>query len=614
MKKKSTMRVVYLATALVGVLMILLQFGIMTINNYREAQATTETYTSQTKSIIEESKFQENVLLASLKEEYIIRAKAVAHYLDNVPGAADDVNELQNLCSLMSIDEIHIFDDTGTIVGGSHPQYYGLSMHDGDQIAYFLPMLEDKTLSMCQDVTPNTGSGVPMMYAMTWNVPGTYMVQVGMEPRRLLALLEANDIQAIISGIATDENMVILAADPTTFEIVGSKNEAYLSKRLNEVTSLNPESLKAGFSSMASIPGKSGRFFCNVAFTSDYCICVFLSQNTFLAQTMESLFIVAVYLLVAFLAIIFIIKRLILSRQENDQHLQVFESMSEIYYSLHLVDLKANTAIEYSSRNQVKDAFGEPRSTQADATMIDIMKATMTDEYLQRGMEFTDLTTVAERMRGKKVISMELLGKNVGWIRMSFVSFETVDDLPTKIIVATQIIDEEKKTQEKLYRSSHIDELTGCFNRRAYNSDILEFEKCAPEKSFAYVSLDVNGLKTANDDLGHEAGDELLGGAVECMKGAFCKHGKLYRTGGDEFIALVNADADLMKMLCAEFEHLVASWHGKLIDSISVSYGYVLSDENPGQSLEDMAALADKRMYECKAEYYRRKGIDRRRT
>lgn len=63
--------------------------------------------------------------------------------------------ELQKIASLMSIDEIYLFDATGKIYSGTKPEYYGCS-DSGEQMEYFKPMLENKGLTMCQDITPNT--------------------------------------------------------------------------------------------------------------------------------------------------------------------------------------------------------------------------------------------------------------------------------------------------------------------------------------------------------------------------------------------------------------------------------------------------------------------------
>ncbi len=614
MKKKSQMKIVYIVTIMTGVVMLIIQLIISNINNRREAESTTKAYVLQTEKILENNEREEAALLASLKEDYIVLSKAVAYYLDKYPDAVNDVTELNKVAELMSIDEIHIFDETGTIIASTNPAYLGYNFDSGEQISYFKPMLSDKSLSMCQDVTPNTAEGHPMMYAITWNEAGTQMVQIGIEPVRLLEEIKKNEIQEVINDITLDENMKVIIADVNTLKIVGSSNSSYLSNSLTEVTSIKSDSAKTGFLKRIRLDGDSNLYYCNIDVTNDYCICIFQNSLAYVGRTIESVIIVTIYLTLALLAIVLISRRLFKSKEAIFEHLQIFESMSAIYYSLHLVDLEKNTAIEYSSKNQVKDAFNKNVNRDATQLMIGIMHATMSDEYLQRGLEFTDISTLSERLKGKKIISMELLGKNVGWIRMSFITLEEVKGTPTKAIIATQIIDEEKKNAEMLYNKSYIDELTGCFNRRAYNTDILEYENNPNENEFVYISFDINGLKTVNDNLGHEAGDELICGATECMKNVFSKYGKVYRYGGDEFIGLIHADAGLMEMLKDDFDNHVKNWHGKLIDSISVSYGYVLSTEAEGKTMLEIACLADKRMYESKEKYYKEKGIERRRT
>ncbi|MCR5079578.1 MAG: GGDEF domain-containing protein [Bacilli bacterium] len=614
MKKRITMKGVYIAAALIASLMLILQFGIVTFGNIREAKSTTNAYLTQTEAIIAENRKEEETLMASLKQDCIVLAKAVAYYLDNDPSTINDSAELQKIASLMSIDEIHVFDGGGTIIGSTVQTDIGYTLYSGEQISYFLPMLSDRTLSMCQDVAPKTSTGEMMMFAMTWNEAGTQMVQVGITPTRLLEAFEKNSIQAVVEDIALDENMAIIVADSTTLEIVGAKTKSYLGQQFSSVTGLKRDSLKDGFILYVNLKNRSGGYFCSGKFVDEYCICIFLSYASFTTRTVLPLVIFAAYLLIASTIIVLVFRSLLVTKGENVQHLSVFQSMSEIYYSVHLLDLEHNTAIEYSSRAQVKEAFNRKQTREADKLMIGIMHATMSDEWLERGLEFTDLTTLAERMKDKKIISMELLGKNVGWIRMSFVTHEEENGIPKKVIISTQIIDEEKKAAEALYMKSHVDELTGCYNRRAYNNDIVDYENRVEEKGLVFVSFDVNGLKTVNDNIGHEAGDELIIGAANLMKGAFGKHGKIYRTGGDEFIGLIFADDDYFKSLCASFDRQIEEFHGKLISELSVSYGYVLPKEAGNKSMAEISDMADKRMYESKAAYYKRKGIDRRRT
>ena len=134
------------------------------------------------------------------------------------------------------------------------------------------------------------------------------------------------------------------------------------------------------------------------------------------------------------------------------------------------------------------------------------------------------------------------------------------------------------------------------------------------DTEFVYISMDVNGLKIVNDSLGHGAGDELLLGAAFCMKSSFSDHGKVYRTGGDEFICILFTDQESFGRIKETFDETVDQWSGKLVKALTVSCGAVSSAEEQWSSLEEIVKVADMRMYEEKAIYYRKNGVDRQRT
>ena len=106
--------------------------------------------------------------------------------IDADPAVEYDVDELQKIAKLMAVDEIHLFDDQGTIYSGSAPKYFGYNFDSGTQMEYFKPMLKDKCADHVPGCTPNTAEGKKMMYAITWNEDGTKMLQVGIKPKRLL--------------------------------------------------------------------------------------------------------------------------------------------------------------------------------------------------------------------------------------------------------------------------------------------------------------------------------------------------------------------------------------------------------------------------------------------
>ena len=593
-----------ITVAAATVLLIILTYLVLIYNNENNAKKTGEVMINQVSGILEKNQSAEETLLASLKDDYIIRAKTIAYMLEYHRSAEYNADELNKIAELMSIDEIHLFDETGTIYSGTRPNYYGFGFDSGEQIGDFKPMRQDKTLSMCQDVEPNTAEGRSMMYAITWDSSGEKMIQVGIEPKRLLAELKNNRVSNVIDSIPIYEDIKIYVADAGTGEILGStdgKNGLQLSE-----TGIDFSGIKQNETSHfhAAINGYESE--CSVLKDDRYVICIVQANSAIRKETLFSMLIVVPCLLIAAAALLAIIRRILIIRKEKMEQLMILTSMSEMYYSMHLIDLAGNSLTEYSARNQVKEVVEKNRSADAATTVREVMHATMSDQYLEQGLEFAELSTLAERLKGKKTIYRDLLGKNVGWIRMSFISISTdKEGRPEKVICTTQIIDEEKRREERLIRESTTDKLTHCYNRRAYENDMHNMTGIPDDKDFVFVSIDINGLKSANDTLGHAAGDELLSGAAKCMRRCFGEWGKVYRTGGDEFAIILSADDDKLSELKKSFDKAVNNWSGKTIKSLSVSCGYVTAREFPEYTAAEMAKTADDRMYEAKAEYYR---------
>lgn len=129
---------------------------------------------------------------------------------------------------------------------------------------------------------------------------------------------------------------------------------------------------------------------------------------------------------------------------------------------------------------------------------------------------------------------------------------------------------------------------------------------------WAYISLDLNGLKQTNDLLGPSARDEPICAASNCMKFAFAPYGKIYRIGVDEFVVWIQYSVSNLDSILQAFDTTIHDWHGKYSNSISVSYGVVKSSEQDFDSIHSVSKLADERMYKSKSEYYNISGNDRR--
>ena len=185
--------------------------------------------------IIDSNQARETVLVESLQEDYITRAMAVSYIIDSKPEAEKNIEELLTIASMLKVDEIHILNENGVIYGGTEPQYYGYSFDSGSQMSYFKPMLTDKTMSMCQDLTPNTTEGKLMMYAICWNETGTRMLQVGIEPKRLMEELRVSSVQETMQNMPTYPGVTMAVADENTGEILGATTTRLVGKTLEEI-------------------------------------------------------------------------------------------------------------------------------------------------------------------------------------------------------------------------------------------------------------------------------------------------------------------------------------------------------------------------------------------
>jgi diguanylate cyclase (GGDEF)-like protein len=603
--KKSNRHLRRVITYLVGVLVVAIVIQILILNSFnsKNANKTSLVLLNQVVSIIGDNEDTENELIETLKEDYIIRAQTVAYILESRPELEMDIAELQLVAEMLQIDEIHLFDASGKIYSGTEPKYYGYSFDSGDQMAYFKPMLDDRSLSMCQDVTPNTAEGKRMMYAITWNEAGDRMIQVGIEPVRLLEELRSNEISEVVANMPVYEDIDIWVAEADTGEICASTRDSLLGVRLEE-TGITATDYEEGVVQGDVLWMDGFRNYCKSMKTGEYIVVVSYSESAVARNFFLALVIEFVYLMMAGVTIACVVTWLFRANNEKNTQMAILTSMSDIYNSMHLIYLDSDKIVEYSARDEVSKII---RNTKAGAaeTLKQIMQMTVVEKDCAAAMEFTDLSTLADRMQGKKVIFKELRSKAIGWYRGSFITINTDGQgRPVKVLYVTQNIDQEKRKEEELIHQSTVDELTGLYNRHAYETDIVAHGETAGEKNFVFVALDVNGLKPVNDTLGHAAGDELLIGAAGCIRRCFAPYGRVYRTGGDEFVAIIFANETQLANIKKDFSRTVAEWSGTLVKHLSVSTGYVELREGITDSIHEMAAVADRRMYVEKDAYY----------
>ena len=169
------------------------------------------------------------------------------------------------------------------------------------------------------------------------------------------------------------------------------------------------------------------------------------------------------------------------------------------------------------------------------------------------------------------------------------------------------------KHTERFAEEALEDPLTGLKNRRSYSREIEKLTRRQSLKDISVATMDINGLKLTNDSFGHTAGDDLLKGAANALKAYFGKNGwKVYRTGGDEFIAITTKPVPDKNEITAGFKNQLMLFHHELIKELSVSIGVAKAEENDITSVEELIKIADKKMYNDKELYYSDSSHERR--
>ena len=148
------------------------------------------------------------------------------------------------------------------------------------------------------------------------------------------------------------------------------------------------------------------------------------------------------------------------------------------------------------------------------------------------------------------------------------------------------------------------DVLTLLLNRMSFFEDCSRFNASIS----AVGAADMNGLKTLNDVVGHEAGDIALKEIGKCLDEVSNRNILAYRTGGDEFALLfIRQPENTVHDTMEKFKGLVKA------RGYTVSTGYAMRGGKYA-SVQDLIRWADENMYANKAAYYTEINHDRRRT
>ena len=190
-------------------------------------------------------------------------------------------------------------------------------------------------------------------------------------------------------------------------------------------------------------------------------------------------------------------------------------------------------------------------------------------------------------------------------VRLVFFSHKESDaTVPFLSLIIRDISDQKRREAELAYLAHH-DALTGLFNRRRFQEELGN--RLAQVRRYGghgtLLLLDVDGFKSVNDTLGHQAGDVMLKTLASLFQEQLREVDIVARLGGDEFAVLLYApDIQQAAAVAGRILHAVQN-HTVTIDQhmfhCTVSIGIARFPEH-GSTVETIMEHADLALYRAK--------------
>jgi diguanylate cyclase (GGDEF)-like protein len=184
--------------------------------------------------------------------------------------------------------------------------------------------------------------------------------------------------------------------------------------------------------------------------------------------------------------------------------------------------------------------------------------------------------------------------------RLSSKGYDEIGELGENINLMLEEIDE---IHTELSKFAAYDDMTGVYNRRI-GLDILDgliksFKNS--EATFSVIYLDVDNLKSVNDQFGHSTGDEMITDSIKLVLDTIPDPRYVVRLGGDEFLVILkNHDLEKAKSIEKKIVHAIDQFNqiSNKVYSLSFSMGVIEYEKT--MQLEEILELADKEMYHSK--------------
>lgn len=629
--KKNMMRTVLFVLILLMILIVGLNFMLQVRIIHRKVHDTSEQFFWQIEQIIEQNEKTLEEIQSDFSETCLRQARIAATAIQVAPELAESEEELRKLADLIGVDELHLFTPEGEIYMGTHPQYYHLWFYSGEQMQFFLPMLKDRSLELCQEITPNTAEQKLMQYAAVWCEDGSKIVQIGVEPEQVKKVMEGRTWISVFSMMPMQKESNLMAVDPQSGEVLACTDPLMIGEDITEHGfSLDAIGEEISFSHMKI----NGTRYCVYMTKTDSAVLIRTFQTAVvLREVLTSTVFVMAYVLV--IGIIFLLvaawfvdRKIAKSIGQINQDLtEIKNGKKEVLTATYEISELTELCGYINEMLLTVRNFSDKISAALDKTQLPVGIC----EYSHRHQQGFLTSRVKEILLMEEDCRPETVAKRIAQLKeeqptpqnntyqlrkgeiIRYVRIEEYDYEKGRLAVLFDVTEE---WQEKLRIRSQRDRdaLTGLYNRWGFEERLAQLFLQNSEKIgfAAAAAIDADGLKMVNDLYGHSYGDNYLCSIAEAISVVPNVEVLAARTGGDEFNVIYYGceSQEALERVVAEVQareaanYLQTPSGEKLPVRFSMGYAcYPLEEENP----QTLLRWADERMYANK----RRKKAER---
>lgn len=163
----------------------------------------------------------------------------------------------------------------------------------------------------------------------------------------------------------------------------------------------------------------------------------------------------------------------------------------------------------------------------------------------------------------------------------------------------------QREIERALTESARTDFLTGLANRAGFDAELSRrIEQADDARGLILAYIDLNGFKAVNDDLGHNAGDEVLKTIASRLRVSLPSSTIIARVGGDEFAIVSEIQHSRSSEMLAELKTIGETVfkpmpvEGQLAD-VGAAIGLAVLE--PEDTIASFTKRADRYMYLAKS-------------